>query len=258
MRNSSQKNRVVAIVQARMGSTRLPGKVLLPLGGRPVLWHVINRLRRCSNLDAIVVATTACPIDDEIVSFCEENSVDCFRGSEDDVLRRFFEAATLFQADWILRITADCPALDSEIVDDVVSLAIGESWDCFGLGGAFPNGLDCTVYSYAALSSAHKRATLQSDREHVGTFIIRSQEFRTGAYEPFVDAGDFRWTLDEPEDYLVLTHIFDQLGAGGKYFSGHETLNYLSEDSEVKAINSHIVRNAGYLQSLAEDELVED
>jgi spore coat polysaccharide biosynthesis protein SpsF (cytidylyltransferase family) len=219
---------------------------------------VINRLRRCSNLDAIVIATTASRIDDEIVSFCEENSVECFRGSEVDVLRRFFEAATLFQADWVLRITADCPAIDSEIVDEVIRLATGEKWDCFGLGGSFPNGLDCTVYSYAALSSAHEKATLQSDREHVGTFIIRSQEFRTGSYDPFADAEDFRWTLDEPEDYLVLTHIFDELGAGGRYFSGHETLNYLSENSEVKAINSHIVRNEGYLRSLAKDELVEN
>ena len=244
--------KVVGIIQARMGSSRLPGKVLLPLAGKPVLTHVIERLERCETIDELVVATSSEVKDDPIVSLCEAAGVSAYRGSEHDVLERYWEAATAHKADWVVRITADCPAIDSGIVDEVVRRAVREHWDCFGLGGSFPNGLDCTVYSYAALSHANDAATLNSDREHVGPFIIRN--YGAGSYEPFSALGHLRFTLDEPADYEVLKRIFESLGAAGNYFSGADIVAFLSNHAEITALNSHIIRNEGYLTSVAQDK----
>ena len=168
--------RPIAIVQARMGSTRLPGKVLAVLAGHPVLWHVVDRLRFCRSLRAIVVATTIQPEDDAIEQWCCNHAVRCFRGDDADVLDRYYQAARFFQADPIVRITADCPVIDPTVVDEVVWEFYRGNYDICGLGGEFPDGLDCEVMAFRALEIAWRDAQWASEREHVTPFLYKHPE----------------------------------------------------------------------------------
>ena len=247
---------VVAIVQARMGSIRLPGKVLMPLGGIPALGHVVERLSFCKTLDGVVVATTTEPGDDVVVEFCEQRGVSVFRGSEHDVLDRFRQAAARFDVDPIVRITADCPAIDPVVVDRVVSGFLDGGYDLYGLMGEFPDGLDCTVVSRGALDRAWAEAKLASEREHVGPYIQNHPElFTTGGVELFEAQGHQRWTLDEPEDYELLTAIFDALYRPGDPFSSGEVIEFLDQHPELLKINNNVIRNEGYITSLEDDEV---
>lgn len=245
---------MVAIVQARMSSSRLPGKVLLDLCGKPVLGHIVERLGFCRTINKVVVATSDHETDDPIEQFCFENSIRVFRGSLEDVLFRFVEAARSNAADNVLRITGDCPLIDPIVVDCVVAGFLSGKYDLYGLGGEFPDGLDCTVYSFDALQKAHHEATLVSDREHVGTYIERNPKlFRVGALEVFEGLGNYRWTLDEPEDYAFLKQIFEHLHPAGSLFLSHDVLRLLEAKPHLMNINAGIVRNAGYLKSLELD-----
>ena len=247
----------IAIVQARMGSTRLPGKVLLPLAGKPVLGHVVERLSYCHTLDGVVVATTTEPSDDPVVEFCDAAGVPVFRGSEDDVLDRYHRAAAKFDADPVVRITADCPAVDPVVVDRVVSGFLDGGYDLFGLMGEFPDGLDCTVFARGALDRAWKEAALASEREHVGPYIENHPElFRVGGIEVFHGQGHQRWTLDEPEDYELLEAIFDALYRPDDPFSSEDVIEFLDRHPELMAINHNVIRNEGYITSLDDDEVI--
>ncbi|MFT5144790.1 MAG: glutamate-1-semialdehyde 2,1-aminomutase [Rhodothermales bacterium] len=249
-------SRVVAIIQARMSSSRLPGKVLLPLAGRPVLQHVVDRLGACRLVDAVGVATSTDPSDDPIQNFCAAKDVACFRGSLDDVLSRYVGAARAWDADYVVRITADCPALDPKVVDAVVAGALAGDYDCYGLDGEFPDGLDCTVFSASALERAAREAVLPSDREHVGPFIIaRPGRFKTAGLELFKGLSDQRWTLDEPRDYTFLTRVFERLydpvaASTGQHFRTADVVELLAREPGLSALNSGIERNEGYRKSL--------
>jgi len=247
---------VDAIVQARMTSKRLPGKVLLPLAGIPVLRHVVTRLEKCVSVGRIIVATSTESSDDPIAQLADEIGIHVFRGSLDDVLGRYRQASTTFGVSDILRITADCPAIDPAIIDEVVVRYFNGSFDYFGLGGEFPNGLDCTVISAAALEKAEALAVRKSDREHVGPYIERHPEsFRIGAYSPFTGQYHHRWTLDEPEDYQLLTAIFETLFPGNPVFGHREILKLLQDRPELLRVNAGVTRNEGYLKSIRDEEL---
>jgi len=141
-----------------MGSTRLPGKVMRSLIGKPVLWHVVDRLRFCRKIEAIVVATTTEPEDDVIEDWCCAHWVSCFRGSQEDVLDRYYQAAKFFRASSIIRITADCPAIDPVVIDELIREYEAHGYDACGLAGKFPDGLDCEVVSFSSLERAWKEA----------------------------------------------------------------------------------------------------
>lgn len=247
----------VAIVQARMDSTRLPGKVLLPLAGVPVLGHVVERLAYCRTLVGVVVATTTEATDDAIVEFCDGAGVPVFRGKEDDVLDRYHCAAAEFDVDPVVRITADCPAIDPVVVDQVVSGFSEGEYDLYGLTGEFPDGLDCTVFARSALDRAWAEASLASEREHVGPYIENHPElFRIGGIELFEGQGHQRWTLDAPEDYELLTAIFDALYRPDDPFGSAEVIGFLDKHPELMAINDNVTRNEGYTTSLENDEVI--
>lgn len=249
------KDRVVAIVQARMGSTRLPGKILKPLAGMPVLQHVVERLAYCHGLDQIAVATTSLPMDDVVASFCQNLNIACFRGSENDVLDRYYQASLAFDAKTIVRITADCPAIDPFIVDEVLERYHAGHYDLYGLGGSFPDGLDCTVFRFSALARAWQNAKLPSEREHVGPYLEKHPEiFKQGCYQKFTNLDHHRWTLDEPEDYALLTHVFENLYQPKKLFTTQDILACLHAHPEWLGLNACITRNAGYLHSLEQDQ----
>jgi spore coat polysaccharide biosynthesis protein SpsF len=246
--------KVVAIVQARMTSTRLPGKVLLPLAGKPVLAHVVGRIQSCETIQEILVATSTDPSDDPIVSCCREWGVACYRGSLNDVLDRYYRAAKRHGADAIVRITADCPAIDPTIVDEVVRGYLAGGYEFYGLAGDFPDGLDCTVFAFSAIERAWREAKLPSEREHVGPYIEKNPHlFKSGALVKFSGLGHHRWTLDEPRDYAFLQAVFDRLYHEEQLFLATDVLDLLQREPQLATINNDILRNEGYLKSLRGD-----
>ena len=247
--------RTVCIVQARMSSTRLPGKVLLPLAGREVLAHVLERLAFCHTLDVVVVATSSDASDDVLAQWCCARGVPVFRGSLQDVLDRYYHCAVENQANAVVRITADCPALDPTLVDEVVGGFHAGGYDLFYLGGEFPDGLDCQVFSLSALERAWREAALASEREHVGPYIVNHPEFfHLGSLERFKGLAHHRWTLDEPRDLAFLESVFQLLQrSDGKHFLTQDLLDLLAREPGLLRANASIVRNEGLLKSLAND-----
>ena len=251
--------KVVAIIQARMSSSRLPGKVLMPLADKPVLAHVVERISYCRMVDQVVVATTVENSDDPVADYCENNDIDIYRGNLEDVLDRYYQAAKIYHADPIVRITGDCPAIDPVVVDAVIAGFLSGDYDLYGLGGEFPDGLDCTIFSFSAIEKAWKEAKLKSEREHVGPYIEKNPHlFRNSALKLFHGLAQQRWTLDEPDDYKLLNIIFEKLYRSSSPFLTHEVLHLVRENSELSVLNENIVRNEGYLKSLQNDGEVND
>ena len=239
--------KIIAIIQARMSSTRLPGKVLMELAGKPVLEHVVERLQTCRRVDGVMVATSIDASDDLIERWCAQTKVPCYRGSLLDVLDRYVQAARACGADAVVRITADCPAIDPNIVDEVIEKFLIDKYDFYGLKGEFPD----------ALERAWREASLPSEREHVGPYIEKNpQLFRSGGLEKFRGLQHLRWTLDEPRDYAFLIEIFSRLYRESKPFSAEDVLALIEREPELAAINANIVRNEGYLKSIQQDKQV--
>jgi spore coat polysaccharide biosynthesis protein SpsF len=251
-----RESRAIAIIQARMGSTRLPGKILKTLAGKPALWHVIDRLRHSRYLRDIIIATTEKPEDDIVINFCEENQVKYFRGSEKDVLDRYYQAAKFFCADPIIRITADCPVIDPVIVDELIDRFFKGCYDIYSLGGEFPNGLDCGVLRFWVIEDLWRNTELPSDREHVGVTYIRNhpEKYKIGEYKKFKGLYEHRWTLDEENDLRFLQAVYNRLYKTGRIFLTQDILNLLEKEPKLMEMNAGIIRNEGYLKSLAEDE----
>ena len=248
----------VAFVQARMGSTRLPGKVLLNLVGKPVLQHVLERVQAAEMVDEVVVVTTLQAQDLPIVAWCAHNGIRVFCGSEDDVLDRFYQAAKILMPETILRITADCPLIDPDIIDQVVMLFRTEKADYANNveHETYPDGLDVEVFRYTALVRAWKDASLTSEREHVTPYIRNHPEFfvvKVLDHDPSL-AG-MRWTLDQKEDYSFITRVFEELGS--VRFGINQVLELMARKPELMSLNDSIVRNAGYLKSINQDQTVD-
>lgn len=235
--------RVVAIVQARMSSTRLPGKVLADLAGRPALALLVTRLSRAERLDEIVVATSTDPSDDVIDEWCRSSSVRCIRGSLKDVLGRYVQAAEATQADAVVRITADCPLIDPVLVDGLVSFFAESELDYCGLSGEFPHGLDCEVFTREALLTTDMNAIEDYDREHVTPFMKRHPgEFRTSTFAPLSGHAHERWTLDYPEDLNLLREIARRL-LQPQTATTIDVLSVLDANPELRKLNSNRVQN---------------
>jgi glutamate-1-semialdehyde aminotransferase/spore coat polysaccharide biosynthesis protein SpsF (cytidylyltransferase family) len=244
--------RPIAIVQARTGSRRLPGKVLADLGGAPVLARMVERLGRARTLAGIVVATTDRPGDDPVAALAADLGVGCFRGSEDDVLARFAGAAARFEADPIVRLTADCPLIDPALVDACVEAFLATpGCDYASLGGEFPDGLDTEVIAWAVLRRAAAEARLPSEREHVTPFVWKRPETFRCLSVPFpARLGGRRWTVDEERDLAFVRAVWERLDRPGTHFGWREIEALLAREPALAAINGGIERNAGYRRSL--------
>ncbi len=237
-----------------MNSTRLPGKILMPLAGKPSLWHIVDRLSNCKHLERTVVATSTSHQDNAVEDFCKKYDIFCFRGSEKDVLDRFYKAAKEIKAAPVVRITGDCPVIDPVIVDEVITGFLVGKYDVYRLGGEFPDGLDCEIFSFSALKDAWQCANLPSQREHVSPYLYEHPEkYRIGDYKIFKGLENHRWTLDEKADYCFLVEIFKRLYIPDKIFLTQNILDLLEKEPELMEINKGIIRNAGYLKSLVED-----
>ncbi|MDF1611971.1 MAG: glycosyltransferase family protein [Stygiobacter sp.] len=241
MNNNSLK--ATAIIQARIGSTRLPKKIFLPLSGKPILWHVYQRVKKSKLIDNVIIATTDLPEDDLVEMFCIENKINYFRGSSDDVLSRYYFTAKNFQSDIIVRITSDCPLIDSNVIDEIIKLFISENADYASnvLERTFPRGYDTEVFSFSVLEKTFFEAKEKFEREHVTPFIYNHPEiFKLVSYKINKDYSSLRLTIDTQEDYNLIKIIYDSLFDSNNFFNLNDVINFLNKNPELIKINQHI------------------
>lgn len=237
--------RVVAIIQARLGSTRLPGKILKEISGRTLLSYQLERLQNSRFIDELVIATTTNEKDNLLVEFCENQHVSFFRGSETDVLARYYEAAVKFKADAVVRITSDCPIIDLQIVDKTIKNFIdNREYDYVSntVERTYPRGLDTEVFTFAALEKAYNEAVLERDREHVTTYFYNTNShfFNIGYVKNDVDYSKYRWTVDTEEDFELIKLIIGTLYRENPNFTLLDTVNLMEKNPDWFKINAHI------------------
>jgi spore coat polysaccharide biosynthesis protein SpsF len=237
--------KIVATIETRMTSSRLPGKVLLPLGGKPALERLVERIRRSVFVDEIVVATTVNPEDEPIIELCERIGCTYFRGSEDDVLSRVLDAAESVSADIIVEITGDCPLIDHQHIDEVIQLFFSGNYDYASnvISRSFPDGFDVQVFPLKVLQEVDKLTTDPVDRVHVSYYIYSHPEkFNLANWQA---EGEMFWpelrvTLDERADYELLNRIYEELLPVREDFSAEDVITLLKKNSELTMINSDV------------------
>ncbi len=236
----------VAIIQARMGSSRLPGKVLKDLGGETVLGRVVRRLRGSRQISNIVVATTTEAADKVIVAECDRLKVLCFRGSEQDVLDRYYQAARANAAEAVVRVTSDCPLIDAKLVDETVAVFRDERADYASNVSprTYPRGLDTEVFTFDALDRAWREAREPHQREHVTPYLYEHPRiFKLASLSGATDYSRYRWTLDTREDLELLRAIYSRFD-GRDDFSWHEALRLMEREPELAELNSQVLQKS--------------
>ncbi len=256
--------KVLAITQARYGSTRLPAKILKEVNGQTLLEIHLKRILQTKTIDKLKIATTDEEGSKFIVEVADKVGVEYFKGSVDDVLSRFYGTAESEKPDYVIRLTSDCPLIDPNVIDAVVTFAIEHpEYDYVHTEAkSFPDGLDTEVMKFAAIEKAYKEANLKSEREHVTPYIWKNGTaeggtiFNTYNYpnpEGEYNADDYRITIDEPEDFEVIKALIENLGIDKCW---KEYIDYLLEHKEVYAINSRFANNEGYAKSIANDQII--
>ena len=238
--------KVVAVVQARMGSTRFPNKVMKPICGIPMIGLLLERLSCAQKVDQIVLATSSDPRNHPLVEYVETLGYAVYQGSEEDVLDRYYYAACEANADVVVRITGDCPLVDPDLVDEHVDSLLVDDWDYVSntLSPTFPDGLDIEVFKFIALSKAWHEASSRFDREHVTPYIKQADGFRRRNIEYTSNYSLERWTVDEPEDFEVVKKVFESF-KGDRRFSWTEVLRLLRVEPQWFELNRHLVRDEG-------------
>lgn len=235
-------NSTIAIVQARMGSSRLPGKVLMDLAGESTLSRVVGRLRRAKLLDNIVVATSDSYSDEAVVAECKRLNVLTYRGSQTDVLDRYYQAALAFGVGAVVRITSDCPLIDPDLVDDTVKKFKDQRCDYASnaIQRTYPRGLDVEVFTIAALKSAWQNAKQPYEREHVTPYFYEHPEhFRLVSLVGTSDYSQYRWTLDTPEDLQLLRAIYDRL-RDQDHFTWQDVVALMQHEPQLADLNCKV------------------
>ncbi len=249
--------KTVLITQARIGSTRLPGKVLMEINQTPLLKIHLDRLKKSKNIDKIIVATTDNVEDNIIDKLASEWGYEVFRGSENDVLDRFYKAVKDLNPLWVVRVTSDCPLIDPILVDKVIEVTQAESED-YGsnaIDETFPDGQDVEVFKFTALENAWMNAKKESEREHVTPYIKNNSNrkgeniFSLLSYKNNIDYSKIRMTVDEPSDFELINKVITELGFNKSWL---EYTEYIINNKLVE-INGNIIRNEGYLKSLKND-----
>ena len=250
---------VVVITQARSGSTRLPKKVLLEVEGKSLLKIHIDRIKKANEVDDIYIATTVKEADDVIVNLAESLGVKYYRGSEDDVLDRFYQTVKKIKPTYIVRLTSDCPLIDPKLLDEVIVRAKAEDLDYYAniIEERYPDGQDIEVFKFSALEKAWKETTLKSDREHVTPYIRNNSSYKGGTLFKSNNHGlkenynHVRLTVDEPQDLEVIKHLVRELGFDKDW---RAYTDYYLRAPEINRLNNQITRNEGYQKSLNLDE----
>lgn len=250
-KNVKYKNMNIAFIQARMSSTRLAEKVLLPLNNKTVLETVYDRVKQSKLIDDIYIVTSIDKSNKKLINFCINKNMNIFIGSEDDVLDRFYQLAKLLKIKNIVRITADCPLIDAEIIDKVIVEHINRHNDYTSntIIPTYPDGLDVEIFTFDTLYNTWLNAHLMSEREHVTPYMKNNIIFKKYNVENNINLSKYRLTLDQIEDYELIKKI---------YFFGednlllNEVINII-DNNKLFNLNSHIKRNEGYINSLKND-----
>ncbi|MGE6257350.1 cytidylyltransferase domain-containing protein [Heyndrickxia sporothermodurans] len=233
--------KTIVIIQARMGSSRLPGKILMSLEKQDVLTYVVKRCKKINNIEDVIVATSTLPQDDQVEEWCKNHGVTCFRGSEDDVLDRYVQCAKHYNPDYVMRVTSDCPFVDYEMASDIVKFMKNEKVDIIDLEGEMPRGLAVELISYSALRKIHENGHEPRHREHVTYYAYEYRnEFKRVSYH--VPANrlypSLRITLDTKEDYELCSNIANYFQ--DPIISSSKVVEYLLEHPQVAELNQHI------------------
>ena len=252
--------RVVVVIQARLGSTRLPGKALADIAGRPMLAHVAERAAAIPGIAGVMIATTVSPADEAVVAYARRAGLGCVRGSETDVLERFCLAARQTRADAIVRVTADCPLLDPGVSGRVLAAYVGSrpavDYASNVHPPTYPDGLDTEVVSVEALETAARETKLPSDREHVTANIWRRPErFRLVNVAHGEDLSAGRWTVDTGADLAFVRAVFEALGPAAPRAGMALVLRLLAERPALRSLNAGLRRNEGLERSLAAERV---
>ena len=248
---------ILAILQARFSSSRLPGKVLKSILGKPMLLHQIERIQNSKRIDKLVVATSIEKSDNVIEEICLDNDIEVFRGSLDNVLDRFYQCAKLYNPEHIVRLTGDCPLVDWQAIDQTIQYHVKGKYDYVNNRSkpAFPDGLDVEVITYSTLKNAFNNAILPSEKEHVTYYVRqRKDKFKLGYFYSTKDLSHMRWTVDESEDFILVEKIYKNLYKNNPKFLMKDVLELLNNQPELLKINSHIGASEGMKKSLKEDE----
>lgn len=250
----------LAMIQARCGSTRLPNKVLKDLCGKPALQRMIERVQRSRIVDEVMIVTSIKKNNLPILKLCSELGIRVGIGSENDVLDRFYQTAKLLKPDYVIRLTADCPCFDSELLDQAIQEMEEEADYCGMISESFADGLDLEIMKFSALEKAWKKAEYSFEREHVTQYIIRHPElFNLQNFEsPIGYFGNHRWTVDEPEDFEVVKLIYEHFMDidRGNDFGYKDILAYLEEQPQIKELNKRFTRNEGLAKSIKEEGIL--
>jgi glutamate-1-semialdehyde-2,1-aminomutase len=249
--------KIIAIIQARAGSKRLPSKVLMDLAGKSVIERVCERAGKIGGIDDVIVATTVAPQDDALMELCKSAGIKVYRGSEEDVLDRYYQAAKQYGADALIRITGDCPLLDPHESEKVVEKFKGGGFDYVSntRPPMLPDGLDTSIISFTAFEKSWREAKLKSEREHVTQYILKHPEiFRIASLTYDDDYSHLRWTLDEWEDYVFLKKVYEKLEENKMYGYLHEVLSIIRESPDLVNVNAQFERNEGLQKSIKEDK----
>ncbi|NBH15670.1 spore coat protein [Lachnospiraceae bacterium] len=250
----------LVLIQARCGSSRLPGKIMKDLSGKTDLQWVIERVQRSRLIDEVVVITSIEKQDLQVVKLCAELSVRVFVGSEQDVLDRYYQSAKLLNPEYVIRITADCPLFDWRYLDMAIEQLDSVSDYMADLKESFPDGEDIEIIKFSALKKCWKEARLASEREHVTLYIRKHPELFTIQQLdcPIQGIGDKRWTLDEEGDYKIISAIYDYFISKNKEdFVTEDILQFLASRPELELLNSKYIRNEGALKSIANDKIMQ-
>lgn len=239
---------ILAILQARVSSSRLPGKVLKPIIGSPMILRQIERVKRSKKIDRLIVATSEEPSDDPIEKLCIQKKITCFRGKLWNVLDRFYHAALSYSPTNIVRLTGDCPLSDPRLIDEIIEFHLGGNFDYSSntIEPTFPDGLDVEVFRFTCLKQAWKEATLPFHQEHVTPFIYEQPDrFKIGSYKNQKDLSHLRWTVDENLDFELVEEIYEALYPSNPNFATEEILVFLDKHPEIKNLNKQFKRNKG-------------
>lgn len=235
--------KTAAIIQARMTSNRLPGKILKKVMEKPLLAYLLERLRSSRRLDEIIIATTDNGTERPIIELCQTLNITVFRGSEDDVLARYYHAAQAFQVGLVVRITSDCPLMDPRVVDEVVDfyLANQQKFDYVTNRESYPTGMDVEVFPAVCLKEAFEKASLAYEREHVTPyFYTHPEKYRIGYYHFKYNARHYRWTVDTPEDFDLISRLLMYCYPRKAVFSMEDIFNALAANPGWNEMNAHV------------------
>ena len=240
--------KVSAIIQARLDSHRLPGKVLLKIRNKTILEHVILRLKKSKRIDEIIVATSNHKNDSKIVNLCKKKKIKYFCGSKNNLVERYLRAAIKYNCKNIVRITADCPLIDPFVIDEIIDIYHKSSYELVSLSGEFPDGLDASILSFKALKKIKLYAKKNYEKEHILQAVSNNpKKFKFLDYEKFSKLGKLRLTLDEPKDYDLISKIFEYMKKD--FFTIQDILNLLLQHKNLLKINDKIIRNEGLIRS---------